>query len=422
MLRWIMRPAAVTALVLGFAATAEAATNTAAETSTYKSASVALSGLAGSLVSNFENHTGPNGPRTYRHGVWTSSDEGCWVCNTGPAAADAVLALHKPSQLPVVVDTFDTAINTNQQPNGSFVGAGENPGINTIFFLQQLGDAYATLKNEMSPATLALWQSSIVAGANYLITSGNTDWYANGNLQLAVTEVMYIAWRASGRTRFLTAYNQSWQFTESPALPRWPGYGLMITTAPDSGSAYDADGAGYLTEDGSSGPGFDPGYTMLQLDVASELFVLSHDRRALTLMNILVNQELPLINKTNFVLDARNGSRDSLNEGFTTTALILLARYGRTDLHGDIHANVNQIESSYRPSLTYTSRNAYIGLARDFGPLLMDAAGVQVVPPPGAPTAYLVTSGASTSGVIVGTSSTSAFSRTQDRQDRNQDH
>jgi hypothetical protein len=386
------------ALMVGLAssprAAASAYVDTASTPASYTTAANSTYSLAEALVQS-------------ANGVWTNTtDNTCWVCNIGPATLDAVMATNDPTQVPIVVNTMDTAISQNQQPDGSFVGAGEDPGINTIFFLQQLGDAYIMLQSQLNSATQTLWANAIESGASYLINSGNLTFYANGNLNLAQTEIMYLAWRVSGAQSFLNAYNQSWQFTESPTSARWAGYGLIITRQPSTSSSFDSDGAGYLTENGGSGPGFDPSYTLLQLDVASELFVLSHDARALDLMNLLANQELPLINKASFVLNATNGSRHSLSEGFISTGMIILSRYGRGDLAPLIAANTAQIDASYGQSLVYANQTGYIGLARDLEPLLMDDAGVQVIPPPGAPTAYLSPAGSTATSASVTASTT----------------
>jgi hypothetical protein len=387
--------------MLGIAACAQAATtpnafqSTAPVSAAYTTAANTTYSLANALVQSDESYSGANGSRSYANGVWTNTtDETCWVCNIGPASIDAVMATNDPTQLPVVIDTMNTAIQ-NQQPNGSFIGTGEDPGINTIFFLQQLGDAYIMLQSQLSAATQAKWANAIESGANYLISNGNTTFYANGNINLAETEIMYLAWRVSGAQSFLNAYNQSWQFVETPGTARWAGYGLVTTQQPSASASFDSDGSGYLTENGGSGPGFDPSYTMLQLDVATELFVLSHDARALDLMNLLANQELPLINKASFVLNASSGSRHSLMEGFISTGMIVLSRYGRSDLQPLIAANMAQIDASYGQGLVYANQTGYIGLARDLEPLLMDDAGVQVIPAPGAPTAYLSPAGSS---------------------------
>jgi hypothetical protein len=43
---------------------------------------------------------------------------------------------------------------------------------------------------------------------------------------------------------------------------------------------------------------------------------------------------------------------------------------------------LQQIEASYKTFLVYTHRNYYIGLSRWLAPLMLDADGVRVVPPP----------------------------------------
>jgi hypothetical protein len=311
---------------------------------------------------------------------------GCWPCNIGPAVADAVLARHDSSRVPVVVDSFNRAISDHQAPDGSFVGGPDSPGIQTAFFVPELGTALIALGPQLSSDTRSRWADAIVRGADYLITSGDTTWYANGNINLAYAEVMYLAWRVSGQQRFADAYEAEWAFLNNPPTPRWSGYGLVLTKLPTAASG--CDGAGYLTESGSGAPGFDPEYTQLQLDTASSLFVLSHDARVLRLMNLLLNVELPRVSST-FTLDATGGSRHSLYTAFMTSGLAVQVNYGRSDLASLLPAQTDRIISEYATYMVYTHRNYYFGLSRWLTPLTLDADGVAVVTPPSAPTASL---------------------------------
>jgi hypothetical protein len=243
----------------------------------------------------------------------------------------------------------------------------------------------------LSSDTRGRWADAIVRGADYLITSGDTTWYANGNINLAYAEVLYLAWRVSGQQRFADAYEAEWAFLNNPPKPRWNGYGLALTklpTAPDG-----SNGAGYLTESSTGPPGFDPEYTQLQLDTASSLFVLSHDARVLRLMNLLLDVELPRVSST-FTLDATGGSRHSLYTPFMTSGLAVLVHYGRNDLASLLPVQADRITSEYATYMVYTHSNYYFGLSRWLTPLMLDADGVAVVTPPGAPTVSLGSTGA----------------------------
>lgn len=304
---------------------------------------------------------------------------GCWPCNLGPAISDAILARRDRTRLPVVIDSFDRALADHQTPGGSFVGDDNAGGIDTAFFVPELGTALITLGPRLDAATRARWAAAIVRGADYLIRSGDTTWYVNGNINLAFTEVLYLAWRVSRQERFARAYEASWSFLTNPPRPRWAGYGLVVERSPASrgrARAVASRTAGYLTESSGRGPGFDPEYTQLQLDTAASLFVLSHDPRALRLMNLLMNAELPRVSST-FILNATGGSRHSLRTPFLTSALSLLVRYGRPGLARLLPAQTAQLISSYRTYMVYTNRNFYFGLSRWLAPLLLDAGGVR---------------------------------------------
>ncbi|MGO9882223.1 MAG: hypothetical protein ACLPV4_04310 [Solirubrobacteraceae bacterium] len=303
----------------------------------------------------------------------------CWPCNLGPATADAILARDNPSRVGVVVASFDRAIAAHQIADGSFVGDDNAGAIDTAFFVPELGTALASLGARISEATRRLWSRSIVRGAEYLIRSHSTTFYVNGNINLAYTEVLYLAWRVSREARFARAYNESWQFLVSPPRDRWAGYGLVVTRRANDSAP--ARVAGYLTESDGGRPGFDPEYTQLQLDTAASLFALSHDPRALTLMNLLMNQELPRVSD-NLILNATDGSRHSLYTPFLTSALALLARYKRPDLASRLPYQTAQLLASYRNTLQNTSPNYYFGLSRWFAPVLVDSAGVPVARPP----------------------------------------
>jgi hypothetical protein len=367
---------AVTAALVGVVGSAPAAQADVA-TSAYQTAATNISGLAAVVINSYQQQSSPTDTRYYSNGLWISDDMGCWPCNLGPAVADAVLARHDASRLPVVVASFNRALQDHQAPDGSFVGGPDSPGIQTAEFVPELGIALVALDSKLSGGTRAAWTSAITRGADYLINSGDTTWYANGNINLQYAEVLYLAWRVSGLQRYADAYNAEWTFVTSPPTPRWNGYGLVLTKVPSKADG--SDGAGYLTEQGTGAPGFDPEYTQLQLDVASALYVLSHDARALRLMNLLLNQDLPRVDSS-FTLDATGGSRHSLLTPFMTSGLALLVHYGRGDLVGRLPAQTARIDSEYQTYMVYTHRNYYFGLSRWLAPLMLDADGVTVQP------------------------------------------
>jgi hypothetical protein len=378
------RLVAVTVALAVYAATllapsAQAAMHGAASPTPYQTAAQTINALAAQVVASYQQKSSPTDTRYYSNGLWVSDDMGCWPCNIGPAVADAILARGDSARIPVVVASFNRALRDHQAADGSFVGGFDSPGIQTAEFVPELGVALIALGSQLDAATRAAWTSAITRGADYLIASGDTTWYANGNVNLQYAEVLYLAWRFSGQQRYADAYQAEWNFVTNPPAPRWSGYGLVLTKTPNKPDG--SDGAGYLTEQGSGAPGFDPEYTELQLDTAAALYVFSHDARALRLMNLLLNQEWPRIGPT-FTLDATGGSRHSLYTAFMSSGLALLVRYGRSDLAARLPAQTARIVSEYQTYMVYTHRNYYFGLSRWLMPVLLDSVGV---PPLAAP-------------------------------------
>jgi hypothetical protein len=378
-----LRLAALTTIILATIAApalARTARTPSPTDAAYTADATAMTQLAKPVVAAYQTRSSASDPRYYSDGVWENGDSTCWPCNIGPAVADAVLARSDPSRLPVVIATFNRAIADHQMPNGSFAGDDNAGPIDTGFFVNELGEATAALGTALPSGTRARWVNSIVSGADYLISSGNVVWYANGNLNLAYTEVMYFAWRFTGEARFAAAYNASWNFVLHPPAPRWAGFGFKLART-STGDPL-RDDAGYLTESDGGAPGFDPEYAELQLDTAASLFVLSHDSRALDLMNVLMNMELPRVNSGD-VLNATDGSRHSLLTPFMTSSLAILVHYGRPDLAHLLPAQTTEVSTQYGAFENMTSVDFYFGLSRWLSPVLLDSSGVPVTAPAG---------------------------------------
>jgi hypothetical protein len=302
-------------------------------------------------------HTGPH---YYAGGVWKGpGSEPCWYCYDTAAVGAATIGRltdHR-SDIDAAIDTFSTAITRHQLASGAFAGNTRAPdGVATGFFLVSFGVADLELKPYLSAKTDIAWANSYGAAANYLIDSGDTDWYINGNVNLRQTEVMWLAYAITGQRKFLTAYNSEWTFTISPDQSRWRGYGLRYTKVPTDADG--SDGAAYLAEsDGSDRPGYDPNYTSAQLDAATDLYVLTHDPRYLRLMNLVYNQLKPRIS-SNWILDAAGGTRDSFDEPFLSAAVSVLAGSGgRPGLADDLAAQFASISSAYEQSDVYSNVN-----------------------------------------------------------------
>lgn len=170
-----------------------------------------------------------------------------------------------------------------------------------------------------------------------------------------------MAWKATGKARFKEAYEEEWSFVLAPPQQRWLGFGLQIVDQPTTASG--SDGAGYLAEAGGGAPGYDPAYTQAQLDIATGLYMISRDPRALRLMNLEANQLLKRVDSS-WTLDARDGSRKSYITPFMTAALAVLVRSGeRPDFAGLIQGQFARTTREFRGAMTYTHPNFYKGLS-----------------------------------------------------------
>ncbi len=231
-------------------------------------------------------------------------------------------------------------------------------------------------------ATSTRWRMSLARAADWLINTHQTTFYINGNVNLRQTEVLWLAWAATGNRRFWNAYQREWTFTISPPGPRWSAYGLKYTRVPTVADG--VDGAGYLAESGGGTPGYDPSYTMAQLDTATELYVLTRSPRYVRLMNLLFNQERPRINRA-FTLNATDGTRKNDDIPFLTSAPGVLVLTGqRPALRSFWLGQLKRLRHEYLGATVYTAPDYYKGLS---GWLMMPVLALQWpdgLGPPGA--------------------------------------
>jgi hypothetical protein len=305
--------------------------------------------------------------RYYRAGEWhaPTTVPGCWWCLDGAATAAAVLSDRAgpgaSALATVAADTFSAAIAHEQLADGAFQSDGAPNAIATGFELVELGVTYLELQNSLPASTRSRWARAIEAAADYLMSSGAMTWYINGNIQLHQVEDMWLAWHITGSLRFRGAYESEWAFAVEPRQSRWKGFGLKITHTPTSSDG--ADGAGYLAEAGGGAPGFDPEYTMLQLDYATSLWVLTHERRYLRLMNLLFNQLRPLVSRAD-ILDARDGTRrNDVLPLFSMGPVVLLDSGDRPDLRRFVSAQLRVVEGQYEKRSNYDNLNFYRGMS-----------------------------------------------------------
>jgi hypothetical protein len=320
----------------------------------------AVAALDRSVLGDFMGRVAGS-PRRYAHGVWYEPGSDCFWCLDAAATAAAVLARERtPADsrlLSVARQTLDREIRSYQRRDGSWDGT----GIVTGFVAVELGTTYLELRDVLGRATRARWVRAIRRAADFIIASKNLTWYTNGNVNLRNAAVMWLAWRITGDPAYAADYEREWQFALHPPQGRWPGFGLHLTRAPRRADG--ADGAGFLAESGGGVPGFDPEYTMTQLDGATSMWVLSHDRRWLWLMNVLFNQLRPRIDRS-FMLDGRGGSRHNHRIPFYSAGLAVLYYSGdRPDLGRLVPRDLARLCAEYRNTGNYTSQNFYRGLS-----------------------------------------------------------
>jgi hypothetical protein len=300
------------------------------------------------------------------------------MCNTGPGAAAAVLSTFGGPRASyyrrLAIRTFSDAIHTRQRADGSFLNPAlpsQGSGIPTLFFGVELGEAYIELRSTLPPATRQLWSDTLRRAAGVLLGQGLLTYYVNGNINLQFTELLWDAWQASGDPVLHGDYERAWAFTLAPG-GRWSGFGLIVTRhghGPNGSTS-----SGYLTESNGGAPGFDPEYTQLQADEAARLYVLSHDRRALLLMNLLTNQLLPRATPS-FLLNTSGGSRHPQPDRFvpfTDSALPVLAwSRARTDLLGSVPRQFREVRQILCQNLVFPYAPLYRAMGNELSVALL---------------------------------------------------
>jgi hypothetical protein len=275
-------------------------------------AGTALMSVLGSTADGLIGRSGTTDPYYFSSPDWYIASDDCYRCTTGPALTAAVTAAitGDPVQLATVEAYFDNVVATHQAANGSFgpyPAAEGGPDIATTTIANALGEAWFVLGDRLDATRKAAWANGVTRAADFLVANRNLAWYTNGNIVLANTLTMALAYKVSGNAKYQALTQQALDFALNPPQARWPGYGLVYTTVPtqDDGS----DGAGYLTESGAGGVGFDADYTQAQVDVTSWWYLVTGDATAKRLTNLLVNSLLPRVNTTTWALNTSGGSR-----------------------------------------------------------------------------------------------------------------
>ncbi|GAA3301737.1 hypothetical protein Dvina_05550 [Dactylosporangium vinaceum] len=303
------------------------------------------------LVSDMVAAMQRTAPKDAAAGVW-KLPVACWRCDAGPAWALASTAAltGNTAQRDQAVAIFDHSIATYQKPNGSFVGPNGSADVDTMFFAVELGSSAIALRPYLDPARYDSWTAAIRKAGEFLVANGNLKWYTNGNINIGNAYVMALAYRLTSDERFRGYYETALAFAVNPPQSRWAGYGLRYTKQP--ARADGSDGQAYFAEAGAGGLGFDPEYTVLQLDLLTKIYLANRDNRVLTYMNLLFNQLMTRVDRTTWMLNASKGTRHTEARRFVyfdTAALHTLALLGgRTDISPYLATQLAAIDREFR--------------------------------------------------------------------------
>jgi hypothetical protein len=310
-------------------------------------------------MEDLSTRSGPTDPFWFGGGRWHVGDDSCSRCLLGPTVVAAALVHRDPDGQADLRDraaaATDSFIATRQRADGSFPAndaTGSSVGVNTMFVGEQLATIGVLLGPHVDAARRARWNRAVGAAADALLRAKDPQWYANGNINLGYTLVLGLAARLTGRADLRRAYEASWDFVLAPPAPKWRGYGLRYRRVPSRADG--ADGAGYLTEAGGGGVGFDAHYAQLQADVATRLWLTLGDRRALRLVNLLNGMLLPRLNEVSWMLDTSSGTRNT-RRGMSFPFITASLAAGRTGCDGDtadqVPAQVARLEHWFDANL-----------------------------------------------------------------------
>gem|GEM_PF-6111616 len=308
--------------------------------------------LMASLVAQLAKRSSASDEKYYDKGIWHSGFD-CWRCDLAPGVIAAILARSRPGEgryRKLAIGTFDRVLDDHQQPDGSFgpppSSETGNNHITTMVVANYLGVAYLELRSKLGERRRERWRTALERAARWL--EPKASFYVNGNINLGVTNAMYLAYRATGRNELRRAFDRSWAFTLDPQGERWKGFGLRYLKRPKRADG--SDGAGYLAEQGAGEPGFDPHYTTVQAGYAAMLFALSRKERPLRLLNLLTNAILTRTKRRTLVMQTGEGSRHpAASERYLEVPAIPVAALtgGRTDLLTLVEPQLQHVRLSF---------------------------------------------------------------------------
>lgn len=302
-------------------------------------------------------HNSATDPQFFQAGVWNYANAACFPCQDGPASLSAAIfaVTQNTAYLSLSSATVAASIAAHKNADGSL---GDETTPDPIFFLDEIGFSCWETLAAVTPTQRTLCQETMRRGADWLISSGNANWYANGNIVAAQVAVFLWAYRVTQDAKYLTQYNTELAFLQNPPqVGNNIGFGLHLTSPT----------TGYLAERGAGGTGYDGDYTQLSLSTLARVYAVNHDPAILNLCNLLFNTLWSHTNPLTFVLDASGGTRHSLQEPLWTGAMGVLAyQGGRADLMPLLSA---QLETATYPTFVGNASQNWgnPGLYRDQG-------------------------------------------------------
>jgi hypothetical protein len=277
-----------------------------------------------------------------------------------------------------------------QNADGSF---GTDGGPNAQFILQDMGECILQLRDTVPQATIDAWTGSFIAGCNYL--QSTSTFYVNGNIEIAVTYIFWLAYLVTKDAAWQTRYTTHLNFTISPPQTgQTAGFGIYLRQSDGSYALYPSnlptnadwsDGQGYLAESTNQTPsspkGLDYDYLQLQMDVVTKLWHWSKDPWALKIMNIFINLALNVqkngvnrLNTTTWSWDATGGTRHNLVTSFESPIMATLIWNGlRPDLTSTYPASMwaVKVRPDFNAAWGLNNQNYWRGIGDTLGQWVM---------------------------------------------------
>ena len=224
----------------------------------------------------------------------------------------------------------------------------EDIGPAPISFLTELSTAYVDLAPALPKETATRWRNVLEKSVAYYVNQGSlfnvekqSSWYINGNYELNKLILAANMVEIFGKEKYGAFYEAQLNFAVRPTPEnRWGRYGLRITQVPTE--TLGADGRGYFVEMQNDNYGWDGNYSSLQTDIASIWFLTSGDPRAMTIMNMLLNECVSRLannpTREEWMMIGKGGSRRDHDILIMAPAVLVAAANGRTDIQAKLPA------------------------------------------------------------------------------------